>query len=144
MTSMIRIDPYLGSPLHRWVMGIVIAVHRTISHDPFTPIDTGLRRRLLHGTIFYACLIPWRHRNAISLVSSSNSEAFAAINVVMLEISRSTTTSIVYPMTSKCIRTVAQLSPAAVSCILLCLATLAPLTPPSVYERIYELADSEF
>jgi hypothetical protein len=66
--------------------------------------------------------------------------------VVMLEISRSTTTSIVYPMimTSKCIRTVAQLSPAAASCILLCLATLAPLAPPSVYERIYELADSEF
>ncbi|KAJ8586914.1 hypothetical protein M405DRAFT_334980 [Rhizopogon salebrosus TDB-379] len=47
---MIRIDPYLNSPLHRWVMSIVIAVYRGVSHGPFTPFDTGLRRRLLRIT----------------------------------------------------------------------------------------------
>jgi hypothetical protein len=45
--STIRIDPYLSSLLHRWVMGIVIITNCTVSHGPFTPIDTGLRRRLL-------------------------------------------------------------------------------------------------
>jgi hypothetical protein len=44
---MIRIDPYIGSLLHRWVMGIIIAIsciapYRS-AHGPFTSIDTGLR-----------------------------------------------------------------------------------------------------
>jgi hypothetical protein len=50
ISTILRIDPYLGSLLHRWVMGIVITTNCTVSHGPFTPIDTGLRMRLLRGT----------------------------------------------------------------------------------------------